>query len=117
MSVPKRVHFTLAVANLARASAFYRDGLGLHLAVESPQRCELACGDARIVLQSGGVDAPGPTGLALEVENLEDALARAIGAGAALYDADEEGSQFRRAQIRDTEGNLIYLVEPLRRWA
>jgi predicted enzyme related to lactoylglutathione lyase len=120
MSVPKRAHFMLSVADLARAAAFYRDGLDLHLALESPRRCELKCGGARIVLLPGGANdgdgARRETALALEVENLEAAVARAIIAGATL-ESQEEGSHERRAQICDTEGNLIYLVEPLRRWA
>lgn len=116
MSAPKRASFTLTAADLARATAFYRDGLGLHLAMESPARCELACGGARIVLLPGSDGARRETGLALEVETLEDAVARALAAGATLNFQDE-GSHERRAQICDTEGNLIYLTQPLRRWA
>jgi predicted enzyme related to lactoylglutathione lyase len=115
----KRLQIRMLAGDLARAAAFYRDGLEMHLVMQSPARCELTCAGARLVL-TPGADAAGPrreTGFAVEVHGLEPALDRALAVGATLVARDEDGAYAHRALICDTEGNLIYLVEPLRRWA
>jgi predicted enzyme related to lactoylglutathione lyase len=111
--------FVLPVADMERAIAFYRDGLGLQVLLHAPHRSELDCLGARIVLEPGASDARRETGLAIEVDDLEIDVASAFAAGAVIEKPphDAVGDHLRRAQIRDTEGNVITLVQPLMRWA
>jgi predicted enzyme related to lactoylglutathione lyase len=111
--------FVLLVADMERAVAFYRDGLGLEVLMHAPHRSELDCGGGRVVLQPGPGDERRETGLAVEVDELETDLASAFAAGAVIEKPahDVVGDHIRSAQIRDTEGNVITLVQPLVRWA
>lgn len=114
-----RLQVRMGAQDLARAAAFYRDGLDLHVAMQSPTRCELTCAGARIVLtlDQTRTSALRDTGFAVEVHSLEPEIELALAAGATLQARDDDSSYARRALICDTEGNLIYLVEPFRRWA
>jgi predicted enzyme related to lactoylglutathione lyase len=115
----KNARFMLWVADMDRALAFYRDGLGLAVRMHNPFWSELDCGGARIALHPGAKGEPRDTGVNFAVDDLDAEVARAAQAGAVIERGPEERPQefIRIAHVRDTEGNLIYLVQPLGEWA
>ena len=83
-----RLQIRMSAGDVARAAAFYRDGLDLHVAMETPTRCELTCAGARIVLtlNQSRSGAPRETGFAVEVHSLEPAIDLASGSGKPVTD-------------------------------
>jgi catechol 2,3-dioxygenase-like lactoylglutathione lyase family enzyme len=83
----------LYVPDMAGATAFYRDGLGLPLVMQSPGWSMLACGDALIglhLIEPGVAERPVPyAGLNLLVDDLEAAIQRAVEHGARLVELRE----------------------------
>jgi catechol 2,3-dioxygenase-like lactoylglutathione lyase family enzyme len=119
----------LAVDDVARAAAFYADGLGWARTVETPVYVELtAAGGMRLGLyaregfgrNTGAVPARTPAGalapteIYLHVDDLDAALARLRAAGArplsprAPRDWGDEAAYFA-----DPDGNVVVLARPL----
>lgn len=124
---PRLVLVILAVRDLARMRAFYRDVLGWREAVEAPVYIEMqsATGlrlglyeEAGFGRNIGAVPEPSApitrTELYLHCENVDGALARATAAGARLLSpraprpwGDEA------AYVADPEGNVVAFARPL----
>lgn len=117
------VHFEIPVTDLERAIAFYEavfelkleriviDGhpMALFPLQEEQEGCSgaLAQGDSYVPSLNG-------TRVYLAVADLDQALVRAVAAGAAiLYPATQVGEQFRVAECCDSEGNRIALQQRL----
>lgn len=83
----------LYVPDMHEALAFYRDGLGLEVMMESPGWSRLKCGDSSIGLHhiyAGVTERPVPfAGLNLQVDVLEPAIERAVAHGAKLIELRE----------------------------
>jgi predicted enzyme related to lactoylglutathione lyase len=109
----------LYVHDMRRAVTFYRDGVGLPVAVDSPGFSILACGDAIVGLHiiDGTVEErPVPyAGLNLQVDALEPAVERSVAHGATLTAIREPTRPGlpRLACLLDTEGNGFELRQPV----
>jgi catechol 2,3-dioxygenase-like lactoylglutathione lyase family enzyme len=114
MSVKSAVTM-LNVADIDRAVAFYRDGLGLHVVTHTPHWSELTAGPARIALHPGGNGARKDSGINFEVDDLEADCARCASVGGVIEKAPEHrpSQRISIATVRDPEGNVFYLAQPL----
>jgi predicted enzyme related to lactoylglutathione lyase len=109
-----KAYFMLYVEDMDRAVAFYRDAVGLTERFSSPEWSELSWGDAVVALHGGRTDATQrPVGLGFEVASLADAVRDLSAAGAMLVTPpmDRPGEPIRLAEMADTEGNVLSLVE------
>lgn len=116
---PRNLLVVLYVHDMARAVAFYRDGIGLEVATESPGWSALRCGDASIGLHrvySAAGEQPVPyAGLNLEVDDLDAAIAQAVEHGATLTEIREPEPHVpvRLGVLVDPEGNGFELRRQL----
>jgi predicted enzyme related to lactoylglutathione lyase len=111
-----KMYFMLWVADMDRASTFYKQAFGLDEAYRSPDWTELRFGDATVALHAGESQLPHRhAGIGFEVDNLDAALAAVIAAGgevaAGPSERPEEG--IRLADCSDPEGNRFSLAQPL----
>lgn len=108
----------LNVVEMDRAVAFYRDGLGLGVAMQMPFWSELTCGAQRIALHPGGDGARRDSGINFAVDDLEAECARCAAAGGVIEAPPEERprQKIKIATARDPEGNVFYLVQELGGW-
>ena len=123
----------LPAKDLARARRFYSDQLGLEPVEERPGGLRYRCGDSFFALfESSGAASGNHTQMALEVADIETAVATLRSRGVLFeeYDApglktvngvaDIEGNYPSKgvgekgAWFRDSEGNLIGLGQPVR---
>ena len=125
MFKPLRAAATLPAQEIARAKAFYRDKLGLTPTQEDQAglRYELAAGTVFGVFPSSGKSSGTYTQLAIEVEDVEQAVRDLQSKGVKFeeYDtpmlktvnaiADFGGT--KGAWFKDSEGNLIALALPV----
>jgi predicted enzyme related to lactoylglutathione lyase len=111
MPTPRNLMVVRYVNDMGRAFAFHRDGLGLIPIAESAGWSMLACGDAIVGLHAiypGVSERPvGYAGLNLEVDDLDVAIARAVGAGAKLVETrdPEANVPVRLGVLLDPDGN------------
>jgi len=105
----------LMVADMDRAVAFWRDGLGLGEKVVSPFWTELTSGSTVIALHGGGTVADRDTNLGFRVADADAAVASVVAAGGTVKVAPstqpDEG--IRMAEVADTEGNVFFLSAPI----
>jgi predicted enzyme related to lactoylglutathione lyase len=103
------VKYLLSVSDMARATAFYRDVVGLTVLESSEYWTELAHGTAIVALHGGGNDSIKRTGLSFTVQDLPAFCARVAKAGAKLISGPEDRGEegIALAQFIDTEGNQI----------
>ena len=94
-------------------AAFWRDVIGLELTLDSPYWSELTRGDAIVALHGGGSGERNPTGLSLQVSDVEAACAEAQAGGATVERAPEqrEGEPIKLAELVDPEGNTFMLTQ------
>jgi catechol 2,3-dioxygenase-like lactoylglutathione lyase family enzyme len=108
------------VRDMARAVAFYRDGLALQLQRESPGWSQLSCGDAFVglhALDAAAAEAPVPfAGLNLEVEDLDAAIEHVRAHGATLVEVREAEPHVpvRLGVMLDPDGNGFELRQYVR---
>jgi lactoylglutathione lyase len=104
----------LMVADMDRATAFYRDALGLHVRYPTPDWTELCWADAIVALHTGGSGAMTRTGLGFEVDDLDAALASVQAFGGRVVKAPTvtPGEPIRLAEVADPEGNVFSLAQP-----
>lgn len=111
----KRIVPNFPVADPAKANAFYEDILGLSTVMDHGWiRTFAASGETRAAQLSfateGGSGTPVPD-LSIEVDNLEEVLARMQAAGIAIeYGPAEEPWGVRRFYVRDPFGKLINIL-------
>lgn len=110
---PQAVKYLLAAADMDRAVGFYRDTMGFDESFVSPYWSELRFGDAILALHGGGDGSRNPTGLSLQYENVRQAHAAAIAAGAVSLQSPEqrEGEPILLSTIVDPEGNVIMITQ------
>jgi predicted RNase H-like nuclease/predicted enzyme related to lactoylglutathione lyase len=101
MAEPRLVSVALRVRDVERAARFYRDAFGVE------PREDFA------LLPAGDV-APSNAYVAFEVDDLDAAQARAVGAGAAVVQEPRAEPTARTAVYLDLDGNLVALTEPTR---
>ncbi len=105
----------LMVADMDRATVFWRDGLRLGQKFASPFWTELTSGSTVIALHGGGNRGERDTNLGFRVPDVDAAVASVVAAGGAVKVAPmtqlEEG--IRLAEVTDTEGNVFFLSAPL----
>ncbi|MEO3385490.1 VOC family protein [Mesorhizobium sp. CAU 1741] len=110
----KRIVANLATQDVAKARAFYGDILGLDLRMDMGWIATYGSDEEMTVqlsvMSQGGSGTPVPV-LSIEVDNLEEALARFEAAGIAIeYGPTEEPWGVRRFFVRDPYGNLVNVL-------
>ncbi len=119
-------HLRLVVGDLPAAVAFYRDALGLELAVDVPGTyAEFATAGARLALCAeatmGAVVGRSPPRagdavvVCLRVDDVDRTHAKLAARGAAFVRAPHDQAAWRQrvAHLRDPAGNLVELWTPL----
>jgi catechol 2,3-dioxygenase-like lactoylglutathione lyase family enzyme len=116
------------VDDVDAAIPFYRDLLGFHVEMHpAPAFAILARNDLRLMLSrpggSGGGGQAMPDGqtpkpggwnrIQIEVEGLEDVVARLKGGGARFRNTIVTGVGAKQILLEDPSGNLVELFEPL----
>ena len=107
------VTYMLMAQDMNRATAFYRDVVGLKPRFSSPMWSELTFGDAIVALHGGGRDELRMTGLNFQVEDLNSAVREIERGGGRVTREPEDrpGEPIRLAEVVDTEGNAFGLTE------
>ena len=110
----KRIVANIATGKIVEADAFYRDVLGLDLAMDLGWIRTYASSEAMTVQVSfateGGSGTPVPD-LSIEVDDLDAALQRIKGAAVPIvYGPVSESWGVRRFYVRDPFGKLINIL-------
>ena len=106
----------LYVSDMARSTAFYRDLLGIPLEGDADWQ-EASLGGTRFALHQAhegiGELSAGTIHLNLEVDDIDAAAARLVGAGVLVEETmrDDWGAALR---VNDPDGYVIYLFQPPR---
>jgi lactoylglutathione lyase len=111
-----KVYFMLWVADVDRASRFYKQVFGLDEVYRSPDWTELRFGDATIALHSRSAHLPHQhTGFGFEVDDLDEACRAIPAAGGEIVAGparrDYEGILV--ADCADPDGNRFSLSQPI----
>jgi predicted enzyme related to lactoylglutathione lyase len=105
-------YFMVMVADMERATAFYRDAFGADVKFASPYWTSLQIAGVAIGLHHGGDESRREIGLGFDVDDLDAACALVSGAGGGIVKAPEhkptEGITI--ATVADTEGNEFSLT-------
>ncbi len=103
----EQVKFILMVQDMDRAVAFWRDTVGLTQGMVSPYWSELRHGDTMVALHGGGDGSFRPTGLGLQVDDIEEAtgLFAAGGAAVRMPPTERPREGIKIADLTDPEGN------------
>lgn len=109
MSNVTRTYFMLNVEQMDRAVSFYREVLGPVIRYESETWTEIKIGDATVALHAGG-GPPKPTGLTVEVFDLDEACDAVLRMGGEVVDGPRSQGTVRVAEVSDTEGNGFTVV-------
>lgn len=123
-----RVNASLPAKDLARAKAFYADKLGLTPVREGPEGLasflfyEVAAGDRFLIFQSRGTPSGQHTQMGFEVDDIarevKDLRARGVvfeeydSPGLKTVDGIAEAGGAKSAWFKDSEGNMIAVVQP-----
>lgn len=111
----KRIIANMSTPAPALADGFYRDILGLELAMDHGWiRTYASAQDMKVQVSfaaEGGSGTPVPD-LSVEVDDLDEVLRRVRGAGMALeYGPTDEPWGVRRFYVRDPLGRLINILQ------
>lgn len=112
-----KTYFMLMVADMPRATAFYRRAFGLTPRFDSPRWTELGSPDgATVALHADGGSAPRDTGLGFEVDDADAACAAVRSAGGTVIQEPQArpGEPIRLALAADPEGNRFSIAQNLR---
>jgi catechol 2,3-dioxygenase-like lactoylglutathione lyase family enzyme len=119
-----QVHTTLPVADLARARTFYENVLGLSASVELPSGVFYACGAGTrfAVSRSEGVASGAHTQMAFVVDDVVTEVRELRSQGVVFEEYDLPGLEtvdgiadkgtLKAAWFRDSEGNLLAIMQP-----
>lgn len=109
------IKYLLMAQDMDRAVAFYRDVIGLTERFSSDDWSELAFGDAIVALHGGGVGAVNPTGLSIQVEDVDQACAAIAAAGAKILTqpVERSGEPIKLGEFQDLEGNQVMITQYL----
>jgi catechol 2,3-dioxygenase-like lactoylglutathione lyase family enzyme len=110
----RRIIANIATGNVAAARHFYHDLLGLDLLMDQGWIATYGSSETMRAQISfavqGGSDTPTPD-LSIEVDDLDEALARMRGAGIAIeYGPADEPWGVRRFYVRDPFGKLVNIL-------
>ncbi|MCX7621856.1 MAG: VOC family protein [Acidimicrobiales bacterium] len=108
-----RTYFTLNVADMERAIAFYEGVLGPVVRLRGSEWSELKLGEATVALHASGA-RPRETGLVIEVDDLDAACEAVVRSGGSIANPPQplpDGT--RMADVIDTEGNGFALASPV----
>lgn len=119
--IQKIAQIAINAKDLARATAFYRDVLGLEFLFEAPAMSFFDCGGVRLMLSlpsEAQFDHPASI-VYYQVDDLHAAHERLRGAGAEVLAAPHrvhatDEIEILMAFVRDTEGNTLALSEERR---
>ncbi len=105
-------YFMVIVADMDRATAFYRDAFGANVKFASPYWTSLSIAGVAIGLHHGGDAETREIGLGFDVDDLDAACAGVTAAGGTVVKAPEHRPQegITIATIADTEGNQYSLT-------
>ncbi|HBS63699.1 MULTISPECIES: VOC family protein [Stenotrophomonas] len=110
-----RIVANLHASNPALADRFYRDILGLHVAMDHGWIRTYAGDDTMAVqlsIASEGGSGTAVPDLSIEVDDLDEALRRVLQAGIPLaYGPANEPWGVRRFHVRDPLGRLVNLLQ------
>ena len=123
-----RVNASLPAKDLARAKAFYADKLGLTPVREGPQGLasflfyEVAGGDRFLIFQSAGTPSGQHTQMGFQVDDVAREVKDLRAAGVVFEEYDSPGLKTvdgiaemggaKSAWFKDSEGNMIAIVQP-----
>lgn len=101
------------VSDLSRATAFFRDALGLPEAIRSEEFewTEFDCGNVTLALRGNSL-SPGETGggrIALAVPDIDEAWAELAGYGLVSGNAIRDDGCCRSFEVRDPDGNVVII--------
>jgi methylmalonyl-CoA/ethylmalonyl-CoA epimerase len=111
---------SLVVEDLARATAFYRDTLGIPLAFEAPNMAFLVCGGLRIMMTRAEPGSPGGNSVLYFVTDSIERRHAELAAAGVRFDAQPHliakmpDHDLWMAFFRDSEGSLMALMEEKR---
>ncbi|MBK8092836.1 MAG: VOC family protein [Verrucomicrobiaceae bacterium] len=110
---PEKVKFMLLAADMRRATAFYRDAIGLEEVFVSDFWTELRHGDAIIALHGGHDGQRNPTGLTFQFEDVLQKVDVLTQAGATVLQAPTQrpGDPVLLSILRDPEGNEFFATQ------
>jgi catechol 2,3-dioxygenase-like lactoylglutathione lyase family enzyme len=96
------------------AVRFYSDVLGLSMKFRDGDHwAAFDVGGMTLALEGGGAGGPGGATVSLRVDGLDALVADLRGKGASVADP-VAGPHERRAELRDPDGNVLMLYEPIR---
>ena len=106
--------------DVARATAFYRDVLGLRfLFAAGPKLAFFDCGGVRLMLDGNDVAGIGTSVLYFFVPNIDDSMRELVDKGASFIEqphmiAKMPDHELWLAEFRDSENNVLALMEERR---
>lgn len=105
------VKHILWAQDMDRAVTFWRDGIGLRVALHTPHWSELRWNEVTVALHGGGEGTYHASGLAFQVADLAEACAEAAAAGGTIRTppTTRENEGIRLADLVDPEGNGFQL--------
>jgi predicted enzyme related to lactoylglutathione lyase len=108
--------YMLLAPEMKRAVAFWRDVIGFEVSVASEHWSELCGPNAVIALHLGHDGSDNPSGISLEVADIQEAAASIEAAGGRIVEAPHEGNPpgLWLADVADSEGNLFMLSQDSR---
>lgn len=114
----KRIVANVAASDVDKASAFYKEILGLDVIMDLGWICTYGSSSKMTiqvsVMSEGGSGTPVPD-ISIEVDNVEEALMRMRKAGIAVeYGPADEPWGVRRFYVRDPLGKLINILQHAR---
>lgn len=119
----QRTHTTLPAADLVRAKKFYAEKLGLKPSTESPGGLFYVTGGGTrfILYPTPNPERAGHTQMGISVKNIDTAVADLRASSVTFEEYDSPGlktergvaktGEVRAAWFKDSEGNLIGLVQ------
>ena len=111
----RRIVSNVATSDVDKATAFYKDILGLDVLMDLGWIRTYGCSSKMTlqvsVMSEGGSGTPVPE-ISIEVDNVEEALMRVRKAGIAVeYGPADEPWGVRRFYVRDPFGKLINILQ------
>lgn len=111
------VTFDLAwcfVADMERATAFYRDVLGMEVGFASSHWTTLKCPGASLALHlaDGEVQQPGGFTVSLATDDVRTLAKRLVGGGAANVSEPHDTPRGAVLSFQDPDGNRLQVMQP-----
>lgn len=110
------VRYMLLAQDMDRAVRFWRDVEGFAVREQSPYWSELTGAGAWLALHHGHDGSRNPTGVSLDVDDIQAAAREIEQGGGSIVDPPHEGNPpgLWLADVADTEGNVFMLAQDSR---